>query len=66
MMTMMMIQKLTCPYCKNDDERMMNNIRANHYYCGVCSKTFEVKNDNPREDQGDNKDTEEKIPESND
>lgn len=36
---------MKCPYCHNDDPRLLESIRKDYALCAVCSKTFEVKRD---------------------
>lgn len=30
-----------CPYCKTDDPKMFELMRAGHYLCNVCVKEFD-------------------------
>ncbi len=32
-----------CPHCRNDDVRLIEHIRNEHYRCEVCSKNFDWK-----------------------
>ena len=34
--------KLMCPFCKNENRSMMEPVTIFIYYCGCCSKTFNV------------------------
>jgi transposase-like protein len=34
--------RLICPYCKNDDARLIERLFHNRWVCTCCSKQFEV------------------------
>lgn len=49
-------QQLICPHCRNDRKDLMEHLyrkmfegSTEHYYCTVCSKTFEVRGDTKQE-----------------
>lgn len=38
---------ITCPHCSNSDDTLLERLRATihsiWWWCGVCSKPFEIK-----------------------
>lgn len=39
------MQSVKCPHCQNSRRDMIESVTIFIYYCGVCSKTFEVTDD---------------------
>jgi transposase-like protein len=43
-----------CPYCKNDDQTMIEILSEHRFFCLVCSKTFLVgDNDDSKDSSND-------------
>jgi transposase-like protein len=54
-------KQLVCPRCQNDDKNMLESVRPGFYYCLVCSKTFEVKDEAIREASSSGENTKRKV-----
>lgn len=45
------VKTITCPFCKNDDQDMIDDVTPGFYFCKVCSKLFTTRPEKEQENQ---------------